>query len=878
MTSQANTNYTLEQQKAIASAKARQRKEQAESAMHIPLEKLEQALRGAHEAGDVKAAQRLANAIKYRGAAETHKGTVTAKAQGKKFTFPKGTTPEQMGEAIDEYFAGTAAPLDNKKVMNVELPNGTIIEGVPNGTSKEAIKRKAINAGVAKESDFDLHAESNIDEYFAAHHQSKQKTYEVTDPETNLTLQLTGDSPPTEAELEEIFGIYNAKHKGKTSAITPSRSPTNNKLSPVPEGYELVEESPVPEGYELAQPEQQQSFIDSQLLSIPGMKPIAEMAAAANKSIFQFLDFIGPDNINAVLQLAGSEKRVPTLDGTLGSDGGYMEEGLAKDIATTTGKTLPAALGIGQALRTGASKLSSSPASESVGAGILRQLGSSKPKTDVQAATLSAVGAEVGEEQFGADGRLIGSIMTPVAGMGIAEATKTLVRGGARASREAMQQVLKDFEQFDATPTLGQATGKTFYEGVSNISSKLLGGGPIVKALDRAQSQMQKRLGDIADDLSSVKGSVETGRVIQSGISGNDGFVERFLTRSGNLWKLFDSHIDDAAKVQASHTREALDSLINDTSIGKVLNNQLVERIKGAFDDAGGAIDYRSLRQLRSTIGRRLGEKTLTSDIPRAELKQLYGAISQDLRDTAQQSGPKALQALNRANTFTASGHKRIDDFVERIVNRADLDKVFNSLAKGGEGVQAINAVRRSLKPEEWEAVAANVVRRLGRASYGQQDHTGEVFSIGRFLTDWNKLGPAKKVIFAGSDKLNNYSQNLDQIARAASRYKSSLETMANSSGTTQQAANLGTITTGAAALGTGNHMLFGSILMGVAVNNGAARLMTNPTFVRWLASMASNGTTAQLARLGAIQRAFDPETSEHALELVETLKEMGAQ
>ena len=33
-------------------------------------------------------------------------------------------------------------------------------------------------------------------------------TYKVTDPDTGRTLSLTGDAPPTEAELEEIFGVY----------------------------------------------------------------------------------------------------------------------------------------------------------------------------------------------------------------------------------------------------------------------------------------------------------------------------------------------------------------------------------------------------------------------------------------------------------------------------------------------------------------------------------------------------------------------------------------------------------------------------------------------------------------------------------------------
>lgn len=38
--------------------------------------------------------------------------------------------------------------------MDVELPNGVVIEGVPEGTSKDDIKRKAIAAGLATEADF----------------------------------------------------------------------------------------------------------------------------------------------------------------------------------------------------------------------------------------------------------------------------------------------------------------------------------------------------------------------------------------------------------------------------------------------------------------------------------------------------------------------------------------------------------------------------------------------------------------------------------------------------------------------------------------------------------------------------------------------------
>ena len=38
--------------------------------------------------------------------------------------------------------------------MDVRLPNGKLIRGVPEGTTKEDIKLKAIQAGLATEQDF----------------------------------------------------------------------------------------------------------------------------------------------------------------------------------------------------------------------------------------------------------------------------------------------------------------------------------------------------------------------------------------------------------------------------------------------------------------------------------------------------------------------------------------------------------------------------------------------------------------------------------------------------------------------------------------------------------------------------------------------------
>lgn len=651
-------------------------------------------------------------------------------------------------------------------------------------------------------------------------------TYRVTDPETGVTLKLTGDSPPTEAELEQIFSQYSQ----------PSKSPQQAGI---------------------AQPAQEmmpEQSLDESVLAKPGMRVLSELAAATNKSIFEFIDFLGPNNVNAISQLVGSDYRMPTVSETLGSDGGYMEDGLARDTVQAIGNTVPAAVLAGQAMRTGAAALPKLSAGESAAKGTVRQMGQSTVKQDVAAGALAASGGEIGEEIGGAEGKLIGSVVAPMtAGLPIIgkEAFKSGVRKG---SNRALKQSIDDFREIDSSPTLGQATGDPLREGIETRSSQIFGGGSIRRSIDKTINNMQARLKAIADDVSKTSGDVETGRVIQKGITGKDGFVARFQERSGNLWNKFDALIDPASQVNASNTQQTLNGLVRQSEVGKIFNNPMVARVKDALEASGGKVDYKTFRELRTAIGSRLGSKDLISDIPRADLKQLYGALSRDLEGLAAASGDDAVKAFARANKYTSAGHARLDDFVERIATKVDLDKVFSAMAKGGEGTQALNAMKRSLKPEEWEAVSANVIRQLGRATNANQDMAGEVFSVNKFLTDWNRLGSSKKVLFSGSKKLNDYARNLDKIARVAERVKQAGSEGANASGTGQMLANSGLGFGLAASAVQGNWWATGGILAAISANKGASTLMSSPRFINWLAQSSTvKDLPAHIARLELI-------------------------
>lgn len=98
---------------------------------------------------------------------------------------------------------------------------------------------------------------------------------------------------------------------------------------------------------------------------------IAEFAASANRSVTEFIDFVGPDTINAMLRLARSDQQMPTLTGALesaGIQGGFMEPGPARGAVQAAGTLATAGAGM---VGVGARNLTNLPgaAAEFVGMG-----------------------------------------------------------------------------------------------------------------------------------------------------------------------------------------------------------------------------------------------------------------------------------------------------------------------------------------------------------------------------------------------------------------------------------------------------------------------------------------------------------------------------
>ena len=189
----------------------------------------------------------------------------------------------------------------------------------------------------------------------------------------------------------------------------------------VAEAYRAMRGEAIPARPTQAQQYQQaiaSSPVASAVYSVPGARPAMEFANAAVRGAAGAFDLVVPNFFNSALQLAGSEKRVPTLQrtlenvGALAPAGGYMQPGLGQEIVSGLGEAIPAAMG-GQGLVREAYKRTAPLVPEIAGAGrrVLGSLSKTTPTQEAIATTGAVVGGEIGEETGLPGAGLVGSIV-----------------------------------------------------------------------------------------------------------------------------------------------------------------------------------------------------------------------------------------------------------------------------------------------------------------------------------------------------------------------------------------------------------------------------------------------------------------------------------
>lgn len=488
---------------------------------------------------------------------------------------------------------------------------------------------------------------------------------------------------------------------------------------------------------------------------------------------------------------------------------------------------------------------------------------------DAAAAVASGLGAGIANALAPGStaAELAGALAPTLVPQGLALGTRTLLRGGARG-QQAMQQRLQDFERAGMSPTVGQATGNRLVQGVERTLSALPGGGHLGRQVDQQSAAMGARVRQLAEQLAPRRGPEVAGRAIQQGVRD---FAQRFQARAGQLYAAAERQIPPQTPVPLVRTQQALAAatapIPGAESVSRLLINPKLTALQRAWqrDAQAGALPWEAAAALRSQLGRELGRPALISELPKAELKRLYGALSDDLAQAAAQQGPQAARAFQRANRYWRAGMQRTDRFLAELPQKAHPEQVFKLATSGTEGgATRLRAVLRSLDPEQQRTVTATVIERLGRAQPHLQDASGEAFRAATFLTRWHHLSPAAKSALLPDPVLR---QDLETLARTAATLQDAPR-LARPGSTLDQ---LGNVFSWGGALGSaawGHPHALGVLLAGMAGNAFTGRLLTSPGFVRWLAQ-AGGVPAERLPALGGrllpSLAAEDPQTQAEA-------------
>lgn len=386
-------------------------------------------------------------------------------------------------------------------------------------------------------------------------------------------------------------------------------------------------------------------------------------------------------------------------------------------------------------------------------------------------------GSPTNEKKLARDLMMMGEVAVPeLAGVSSASLVS---RGAARASRKLgkpstpVQQTARAADELGITPSLG--AGGMFRAQAAAALEKVPGTGEVIgrdaaRFVDEIEGAFQKARAGIGEGR-SVEGA---GEALQAGLSK---FVLDFEGKSRKLYRDVGKHIPPGTLVPLPETRgyilDALKPFENHPQIRAKLGLDEWAKIASEMDQG---LPWEAAAQLRTDIGASIGKiRGPLADMDEGRLKRLYGKLAEDMEFAARASGPDAEKAWRRANNYYSRGATRISDHLDKTISADSPERAFvafQNMAKEGRAssdAKRMFTIKASMPRDEWNEVAATIVDRMGRATSGQQNAAGDVFSPGKFLTEWNNLSPEAKSVLLNKNTRNELDK-LAQVAEGAKR------------------------------------------------------------------------------------------------------------
>ena len=472
------------------------------------------------------------------------------------------------------------------------------------------------------------------------------------------------------------------------------------------------------------------------------------------------------------------------------------------------------------------------------------------------------------------------------AGELISQGTKIAIGGG----RVATQRLVDAFRSLKIDPTPGAVTGsRTVATLEKTLEAGSFSGDILQKNAEKVLAQTKAAAERVAATLTPPRTEQGAGEIVRRAAVDA---AERFGFSQERIY----GEAFDMVGAETLVSPNAVSQLWQDMALElsrspRALRPALqpaIDMLNAIIEDgaANGGIPFQALRQIRTNVGRDIAQPMLSgsSGAKNEALKRIYGALTADMSEAAKTAGPEASKTLAVADRFTRQWMNTAAKTMEKISKFDADERAFNfAFQTGRDGGIALQRMKQHFLPEEWDAISATVLSRLGRATSGAQTAAGDEFSVSTFLTNWNKLKPKAKDALFGGSRYAQLREGLDKLIEVAGSLKG-VEKVANTSNTARSMIAWSTLQTLGGALGgltiggDPQSAIVGAIGVVVAPRV-AAKLITNPAFIEWLVTpiTKANGIAPHIARLVAIGKA-DPMIKDEIDQYITALRSVGTQ
>lgn len=446
----------------------------------------------------------------------------------------------------------------------------------------------------------------------------------------------------------------------------------------------------------------------------------------------------------------------------------------------------------------------------------------------------------------------------------------------ANAERIRKRQLDRAAKDIGARLSVAQRTGSETADRLENYAEGTLFGGGIIRDQRLAAADAVGEYGARAMPDAPMSPQA-TGQLMREAIGDS---VARLERRESQLWNQVERSFADEgnsiySQIPIPSLQRAIDDIQRVATEGNpyapLVADPNVTKLSNILDEVVENPSYELVKQYRTRLGETMKNPLLQSQgTSQSHLKRLYGAASRDLTAGAQELGGEAGEAAREAaNTFTREMQAQFKPWDKALAGTdaeafQRLERNFyrnpQAFAQTLAGVNNPNMARIQPNYQNREAIMSELFRRMGLARPGAQDASGDLFSPTTFLTNFNKIqreAPQNMLQFTAEQR--KAVQNIVRVAEALKLAERNIN-----KSRTALVSQTGTLAAGVGAFMMGSPVAGGAALASAAVPALLARVMTNDSLAKQLAS--SHFDVARLLQ-ETIQRAAGPAGMEYLKE-----------